>query len=60
METLIRKKQDLKFQSGRYRQPVEIPQNRGHVVRSTSSHNQPSRSILNSLKLREFVGGETI
>ena len=38
METLIRKKQDLKFQSGRYRQPVEIPQNRGHVVMWSCGH----------------------
>ena len=49
VKTLKSKNQVFKFQSGRYRQPVDNPQNRGHIVKLTSYHNQPSHSILNSL-----------
>ena len=51
METL-----DLKFQSGRYGQSMEVPENRRDMVKSTLSHNQCSCGSLNSLKLSKLTG----
>ena len=39
---------------------MEVPQNMSNVVKSTSSNNQPSCSIFNSLYLGEFAGQQAV